>query len=128
MLFLFADLILIFHLLIIIFVSSLFFFIPIGYYKDWKWTRNFLLRITHICLITFITVETFFGIICPLTIFENHLRNILTETSLINLWVSKLIYWNLPTSYFLTIYSLCFIWTLFMWFYFPPKGKKIIKS
>ena len=47
----FADLILIVHFGIVIFITSLFIIIPVGYKFEWKWPRNRKLRSTHLFLI-----------------------------------------------------------------------------
>ena len=70
----FADLVLIFHFGIVIFITSLFVIIPVGYKLEWKWPRNRKLRSTHLFLIFFVTTETVFGLTCPLTLIEHNLR------------------------------------------------------
>ena len=47
----FADLVLIFHFGIVIFIISLFVIIPVGYKFKWNWPRNRKLRSTHLFLI-----------------------------------------------------------------------------
>ena len=67
MLFQIADIILILHFGIILFITSLFFLIPVGYKFNWIFTKNIKIRYFHAGLMTFVTIETFLGIACPIT-------------------------------------------------------------
>ena len=115
-----ADLILIFHFCIVFFVVSGLVALPIGCLRNYSWTRNIKLRAAHILLLGFITLEGILGITCPLTILENILRQIEYQQSFVSYWVSHLIYWDLPTYFFVTLYSACFIWSLIFWKLHPP--------
>ncbi len=72
-----ADIILILHFLVVIFITVGFLLIPIGYYYDWSWIKNFKLRLFHFGLMFIVTFETLVGITCPLTSIENYLRGII---------------------------------------------------
>ncbi len=120
MLLILADIILVIHFCIVIFLITGFFIVPIGSFFNWQWVRNNTLRLIHLSLIFFVTVETFLGFICPLTVIENYLRNIITSDSFIHYWIHRIIYWDFPTSFFLTLYFICLIWTLIMWKIYPP--------
>ena len=120
----FADLVLIFHFGIVIFITSLFVIIPVGYKFEWKWPRNRKLRSTHLFLIFLVTTETVFGLTCPLTLIEHNLRGIFFSNTFVNIWLQKLLYWNFPKQLFLISYILCLMWTIFMWYRFPPSNKK----
>ena len=121
-----ADIILVFHFCIVIFVTSGFFLIPIGYKFNWKWIANKKLRVFHIGLMIFITVETFFGMTCPLTYIENNLRGIYGSTSFIGYWIQKIVYWDFPNQFFIIVYFLFLCWTFLMLKLYPPKN--IIKN
>ena len=120
----FADLVLIFHFGIVIFIISLFVIIPVGYKFKWNWPRNRKLRSTHLLLIFLVTTETVFGLTCPLTLIEHNLRGIFISNTFVNIWLQKLLYWNFPKEFFLISYILCLMWTIFMWNRFPPSNKK----
>ena len=72
----FADIVLVIHFCIVVFITSGFFLIPIGYAIHWDWTSNMKLRIFHCGMMLFVTLETLLGITCPLTSLENILRGI----------------------------------------------------
>ena len=117
----FADTILILHFLVIIFIISLYFLIPYGYSKNWKFAKNYKIRLAHLMLIFFITLETFLGIICPLTTLENDLRGQLYSETFISFWISKVIYWDLPTTFFIVVYTIFLIFAIILWLKFLPK-------
>ena len=117
----FADTILILHFLVIIFIISLYFLIPYGYSKNWKFVKNYKIRLAHLMLIFFITLETFLGIICPLTTLENYLRGQSYSETFISFWISKVIYWDLPTTFFIVVYTIFLIFAIILWLKFLPK-------
>ena len=119
----FADTILILHFLVIIFIISLYFLIPYGYSKNWKFVKNYKIRLAHLMLIFFITLETFLGIICPLTTLENDLRGQLYSETFISFWISKVIYWDLPTTFFIVVYTIFLIFAIILWLKFLPIKK-----
>jgi len=119
-----ADLILIVHFGIVIFITSLFIIIPVGYKFEWKWPRNKKLRSIHLILILIVTTETVFGLTCPLTLIEHNLRGIFISNSFVSIWLQKFLYWNFPKEFFLISYIICLMWTIFLWNRFPPSNKK----
>ena len=50
-----ADIILILHFLVVIFITVGFLLVPIGYHYDWNWIKNFKLRLFHFGLILLVT-------------------------------------------------------------------------
>ena len=120
-----ADIILILHFLIVIFITAGFIIIPIGYYYNWNWIQNFKLRLFHFGLMFIVTFETLVGITCPLTSIENYLRGINNSKSFISFWIEKIIYWDFPTSFFMFLYFVFLGWTLLMWKIYPPNLKNI---
>ena len=118
-----ADIILILHFLVVIFITVGFLLIPIGYYYDWIWIKNFKLRLFHFGLMFLVTFETLVGITCPLTSIENYLRGMNNSKSFISFWIEKIIYWDFPTSFFMFLYFVFLGWTLLMWKIYPPKVK-----
>ncbi len=119
------DIILIFHFFIVIFITIQLFTIPIAYKLNWEWQKNKRLRIIHLFLIFVVTAETIGGITCPLTLIENELKNIQSSEGFISTWITNILYWSLPTSFFLIIYLICFGWTLLMWKIFPPISRNV---
>ena len=116
-----SDAVLVFHFIIIIFISTGFFLVPIGYKMKWLWLSNLKLRSLHLGLICFVTIEAIIGMTCPLTIIENIFNQNKYSQSFIKFWISKIVYWDFPTLFFISLYSLCALWTVLMWKIFPPR-------
>ena len=116
-----SEIVLSLHLCIVIYITSGFFLVPLGYKYEWEWSKNIKLRALHLGLICFVTVETLIGITCPLTVIEINLNNFDYSQSFVSYWLSKIIYWNLPTIFFITLYSTLTLWSILMWRIFPPK-------
>ena len=119
-----ADIVLIFHFCIVIFITFGFFLIPIGYKFGWVWITNLKLRIFHCGMMIFVTLETVLGITCPLTSIENNLRGIYESTSFVSYWIKQIIYWDAPAQFFIILYCIFLVWTFLMWKLFPPGIKK----
>ena len=120
MFYLISDIVLILHFCIVIFITLGFFLVPVGYKLNWEWLRNIKLRSLHLGLICLVALETFLGVKCPLTIIEIKLNNLNYSETFIAYWISRVVYWDLPTLFFIVLYALCVIWTILMWKIFPP--------
>jgi len=121
-----ADIILYFHFCVVIFITFGFFLIPIGYKFGWGWITNLKLRIFHCGMMMFVTLETLFGITCPLTSMENNLRGINESTPFISYWIMHIMYWDFPTQFFIILYCIVLVWTFLMWKLFPPGIKNSV--
>ncbi len=69
-----ADLIVVVHLAYVSFVVFAQLFILVGYLANWEWIRNPWFRMTHFFMIFVVAVEAMVGFECPLTTWENQLR------------------------------------------------------
>lgn len=116
-----ADIILIIHFVIITFVVSIFILVPYGYRKRWEWVKKKKIRYIHLFIISFVSLESVLGIICPLTILENSLRQKVTNESFVTQYLSKIIYFNFPSIFFICLYMLGLGLTLGLYFKYPPK-------
>ena len=118
-----ADALLVIHFYLAAFITLGFFLIPVGYKLGWHWIKNRNVRLLHLFLMGFITVETIVGLTCPLTILEYSFRDVYPPESFVGYWIGKVLYWNLPHHIFVAIYSVCLVWVLFLWIKCPPKTK-----
>ena len=117
----FAEIVLIIHFIIFLFICLGFILIPIGYNLDWNWIKNRIIRLIHISLMGFVTIETIVGVICPLTSIEFLLRDGSKVDGNLTLIIHKIMYWNLPNNYFIVLYILCLTYLVLLWFIFKPK-------
>lgn len=102
-----ADIILIAHFLYVSFVIVGLLAVWIGAYFRWDWIRNFWFRMAHLAAIGFVALESVFGVICPLTEWENKLRHSTGggyQTSFIQHWVHKILFYQAPEAVFTIIY------------------------
>ena len=118
-----ADFILIIHFVIVAFITMGFFFIPICYKFKNHLAHNKRVRVIHIALMGFVTAESILGLTCPLTTIEQTLRNQFHSKTFINYWITKIIYWDFPSLFFLIIYCLFFFGACLLWKVYPPTNK-----
>ena len=69
-----ADLTLVAHASFVAFVVVGQALILIGWMRGWRWTRNSSFRLIHLGAIALVVLESWFGVICPLTWLEFRLR------------------------------------------------------
>jgi len=109
LLLLLADAMLIIHVLFVAFVVLGLFAVYAGYVLKWRWVRNRVFRIVHLCAIGYVVVQSWLGAVCPLTTWEMALR---TEAgaatysgSFIQYWLQSLLYYSAPEWVFVAGYS-----------------------
>lgn len=69
-----ADFVAIMHFAYVAFVVVGLLAILLGWAMKWEWVRNRTFRIVHLAMILVVVLESWWGIICPLTSWENQLR------------------------------------------------------
>jgi hypothetical protein len=121
-----ADAILIGHLLFVVFVVLSLILVFIGGYLSWRWVRNPWFRVTHLLGIGVVVVQSWFGIICPLTIWEMELRSKAGETiyagSFLTHWLGELLYLQAPWWVFVACYTVFGGLVLSSWFLVRPRA------
>jgi uncharacterized protein DUF2784 len=116
-----ADLVLVTHLLFVAFVVGGLAIIWIGAVLKWTWIRNFWFRAAHLGAIGFVVAESLVGILCPLTVLEDALRQGgRPESSFIQRWVGRLLYYDLPERIFTIVYLLFALLVVVTFIYIRP--------
>jgi len=69
-----ADLVVVIHVAYASFVVLALAFVIAGGILRWNWIRNPWFRVIHLAMITVVVLESWFGITCPLTTWEQSLR------------------------------------------------------
>ena len=69
-----ADVLLVVHFLIVAFIVGGLLLVWIGAALGWRWVRNPWFRYLHLGAIAFVAAEALFGVMCPLTVWEDTLR------------------------------------------------------
>ncbi len=99
-----ADLILIVHFLLAVFIAGGLPVIWIGAAAGWGWVRNLRFRVAHLAAICCVTAEALFGIVCPLTAWEDALRGARSGESFVARWLRRLLYYDFPDWVFTFAY------------------------
>lgn len=122
-----ADALLITHTLFVAFVVLGLVAIYVGYWLSWSWVRNHWFRLIHLGGIGFVVLQSWAGLICPLTTWEMQLREkagqSTYEGSFIQHWLQSLLYYEAPDWVFLLIYTLFGTLVLASWFVVRPKRR-----
>ncbi len=118
-----ADLIVVVHLAYVLFVVGGMALILIGIVLRWSWIRNFWFRAAHLAAIGLVVLESLFGVMCPLTRWENQLRGEEgSATSFIGRLVHAIMFFNLPEWFFTVTYCLFGAAVVLAFIIAPPRG------
>ena len=117
-----ADVILFVHFGLATFISLGLVLIWLGIGLSWQWVRHRVFRLFHLGAIVIVALEAMSGIVCPLTAWEDALRQSAGEQpSFIARWVHRLLYYELPEWVFTSVYAAAAIATAIAWCVAPPK-------
>lgn len=123
-----ADLILVFHAGLAAFVVAMLPLTLIGGRLGWRWVRHRGLRLLHLLLMLYIAGQAWFGEICPLTVWEQALRERAGEHAyaggFIEHWLSRLLFFEAPWEVFLAGYTLFAAAVAFTWYLVPPRPRR----
>lgn len=120
----FADAVLLLHFGVVIFVVGGLLAIVAGNLSHWGWVNRPSFRWAHLAAIGFVVLQSWLGATCPLTVLENWLRvqsgGPAYETSFIEHWVSRLMYYEAPAWVFASVYTVFGLAVVAAWRYWPP--------
>jgi hypothetical protein len=123
-----ADLVLLLHVAVVLFVVAGLPLVVIGNGAGWRWVNDWWFRLAHLLAIAVVVAESWLGIACPLTTFELWLRGQggqpLQGGSFIGYWMQRLLYYNLPPWVFIVAYTVFGILVLAAWRRFPPSSRR----
>jgi len=123
----FADLILLLHFAVVVFVVGGLVLIIAGNMRGWHWVNARWFRLLHLGAIGTVAAESWLGITCPLTTLEIWLRSkaggAVYSGSFIEHWLQRLIFYDAPSWAFVLGYSLFGLLVITIWWYFPPGSK-----
>ena len=111
-----ADAVVAIHLALVGFIVIGMAAIVLGIVLRWRWVRNFYFRIIHLAMIAIVVEMTIFGVGCPLTDWENQLREKAGETVEQGTFIGRLLhgilFWNVPRAR-LRLFIICLAWPCF---------------
>lgn len=122
-----ADVIGIFHALIVLYVIGGEALILTGWRRDWAWTRHVWLRRFHAAAVAVVMGLAVLGVWCPLTVWESELRERAGqagyEQGFIATWLDRLLYYDAPLAVFAAAYALFAALVAWTYWKYPPRRK-----
>ena len=118
-----ADIILIIHLLFVLFVVGSVPLIWIGARMGWRFVRNIRFRLAHLAAILFVSAESLAGLVCPLTLWEDSLRQTAADSSFIQRWLHRILFYDVSEEV-LTVLYLAFAILVAITFKFIPPARR----
>ena len=119
-----ADMMLFAHALFVAFVVLGLFLVLCGKLLSWGWVRNRTFRLVHLLAIGVVVLQSWLGVVCPLTTWEMALRAKAGDAtyggSFISHWLETLLYYNAPAWVFVVCYTLFGLLVLVSWFWVRP--------
>jgi hypothetical protein len=105
-----ADLILVVHALIIVFIVAALPLTWIGAWRRWDFVRRPAFRVTHLASIGFVVAQTWLDQLCPLTVWEAQLRREAGQSHhdlpFIAYWLGELIFVDASLAVLAWVYTL----------------------
>jgi len=127
-----AETVMVSHFLFVLFVVFGLLLIVAGGIRRWRWVRNKAFRIVHLGAILIVVLQSWLGMVCPLTHIENWARNAAGEQpydgGFIAHWVERLLYFDAPGWVFGVAYTLFGAAVVAAWFLVPPKSRRAKKD
>ncbi|SNB54338.1 Protein of Unknown function [Marinobacter sp. es.042] len=121
----FADTLLILHTMLVVFVILGLVATFAGYFFQWRWVRNFWFRLSHLIVIVVVVLQSWLGVLCPLTTWEMALRAKAGEAgyegSFIQHWLQSILYYSAPDWVFILAYTVFGALVLASWFVVRPE-------
>ena len=120
-----ADLVLALHTSFVVFVVIGLVLILLGWGLSWRWVRNPWFRVAHLCAIGVVVLQSWFGVVCPLTTLEMALRQRAGDATysgaFIAHWLESILYYQAPAWVFALCYTLFGFLVAASWFWVRPR-------
>ncbi len=115
-----AELVLGFHVGVILFNLFGMIAVPIGAWRGWRFVRILWWRLLHVGALAIVAIQAVLGRACFLTLWQQALRGESGGRPLIMGVVDRLIFWPLPMAFFVTLYVFVFLYVLLLLWVVPP--------
>lgn len=124
---LWADIIMVVHALIIVFVIAMLAVTLIGGPRGWQWVRSPALRWPHLGIVLVVVVQSVRGRYCPLTYWEDDLRRAAGQStydaSFIDYWLGQFIYPDIPSWVLNFGYTVFAALVIYIWWRWPARRR-----
>ena|SRR5271165_2551811 len=114
-----ADIIVVVHFLIVLFIVAVVPLVYLGGALRWVWVRSRPWRVLHLGAIMFVAAESLLGIACPLTTWEDALRD-RRSAGFIERWIHEIMFYDAPAWVFTAAYVAFAALVLVTWIIVPP--------
>ena len=125
-----ADLTLVAHAAFIVFVVAGQALILAGWLLGWGWPRNMAFRLVHAGAIALVVLESWFGVVCPLTWLEFRLRAAagahVVADSFVGYWLQRLIFYDAPSWAFTLAYTAFGAVVAASLVFYPPRRRAAV--
>ena len=123
-----ADAVLLLHVLFVVFVVVRLVLILAGKLMSWNWVRNWWFRVIHLAAIGIVVLQSWLGVICPLTTLEMYLRGRAGDAtytgSFVSHWLESILYYRAPAWVFAVAYTAFAIVVVMSWIWVRPHGRR----
>lgn len=120
-----AELVLVLHVVLVVFVVGGVPLIVAGNLRGWHWVNGLMFRLLHLGAIAIVAAQAWLGVHCPLTTLEMWLRaqaGLPTYAeSFVGHWLQHLLYFDAPAWAFVLVYTLFALAVAGVWVRFPPR-------
>ena len=119
-----ADAVLLLHVLFVVFVVTGLVLILAGKLMSWAWVRNWWFRVIHLAAIGVVVLQSWLGVICPLTKLEMYLRgkagDAMYAGSFVAHWLESILYYRAPAWVFAACYTAFAAIVVLSWVWVRP--------
>ena len=123
-----ADAVLVLHVLFVVFVVVGLLLIMTGRLLSWSWVSNWWFRVSHLVAIGVVVLQSWLGVICPLTRLEMALREKAGDATyaggFVSHWLETILYYRAPAWVFAVCYSAFGLLVLLSWYWVPPRRRR----
>lgn len=122
-----ADVVLFLHLCVVVFVVLGLVLIVLGNLRGWRFVNAWWFRLLHLATIVVVVLQSWLGVVCPLTMLELWLREQAGHATyaggFIEHWLSRLLYFEAPAWVFVLAYTAFGLCVLAAWWRWPPRRR-----
>jgi Protein of Unknown function (DUF2784) len=119
-----ADAVFWLHVMVVLFNVFGLVVVPIGAWRGWEFVCVFWFRALHLAMLAVVAIQAVYGRACFLTVWQSDLLQQAgqaeSDASLIQRWVTRLIFWPVPLWVFVVLYLAVWAYALALWWLVPP--------
>lgn len=120
-----ADIILASHVMFVAFILFGLLAVLVGKGRSWSWVRNPWFRLVHVAAIGVVVLQSWLGAICPLTLWENALRERAGDAvypgAFVAHWLEAILYYRAPEWVFVVAYTFFGLLVVASWIWVRPR-------